>query len=80
MDWIFALAIATFALLLAFLWWNRSSTKQHQESGGGNTTGVGGVNDPLSGTTSGMRDPEEMRAALDNASGQLSVPFKSPHR
>jgi hypothetical protein len=70
MDWIFALAIATFVLLLGFLWWNRASTKRHQESGGGNTTGIGGLNDPLSGTTQGMRDPDEMRAALDAAPGR----------
>jgi hypothetical protein len=64
MDWILALAIMTFGLLLAFLWWNRASTKRHQETGG-NTEGIGGLNDPMSGTTQGMRDPEEMRAALD---------------
>lgn len=66
MDWIFALALATFGLLLGFLWWNRASTLQHQQTGG-NTTGIGGLNDPMSGTTEGMRDPEEMRAALDSA-------------
>ncbi len=67
MDWIFILAIATFVLLIGFLMWNRSSTKRHVESGGGNTQGIGGLSDPLSGTTQGMRDPDELRAALDNA-------------
>jgi len=69
MDWILVLAMATFALLLAFLWWNKASTKQHRETGG-NTSGIGGLNDPMSGTTEGMRDPEEMRAALDAASAR----------
>ncbi len=79
MDWILMLAMVTFALLLAFLWWNRSSTKQNQETGG-NTTGIGGLNDPMSGTTKGMRDPEEMRAALNAASGQRPVAFKPEKR
>lgn len=73
MDWIFALAIATFALLLAFLWWNRASTKRHQQTGGGNTAGIGGRSDPMSGTTRGMRDPEEMRAALNRAPGAMRL-------
>jgi len=57
MDWIFTLSVTTFALFGAFLVWNRVSTKRHQETGG-NTSGIGGLNDPLSGTTKGMRDPE----------------------
>jgi hypothetical protein len=61
-DWIFLLAVVTFGLFLAFLAWNKASTTKHKE---GETTGIGGLNDPLSGTTEGMRDPEEMRAALD---------------
>jgi hypothetical protein len=69
MDWILVLAIATFVLLLAFLWWNKTSTTQHQQTGG-NTSGIGGLNDPMSGTTQGMRDPEEMRAALNAASAR----------
>ncbi len=62
MDWIFLLAVVTFGFFLAFLTWNKVSTSRHQ---GGETSGIGGLNDPLSGTTEGMRDPEEMRAALD---------------
>jgi hypothetical protein len=69
MDWVLILALTTFALVIAFLWWNRASTKRHQETGG-NTDGIGGLNDPLSGTTRGMRDPEEMRAALNGMSGR----------
>jgi hypothetical protein len=65
MDWVLTLAIVTFLLVLGFLWWNKASTKRHIESGGGNTTGIGGESDPMSGTTKGMRDPDEMRAALD---------------
>jgi hypothetical protein len=64
MDWIFLLAVVTFGLFLAFLSWSKVSTSQHQK---GATTGVGGLNDPLSGTTEGMRDPQEMREALDSA-------------
>jgi hypothetical protein len=66
MDWIFGLAIATFLLLLAFLWWNRASTKRHQETGG-NVSGIGGLKDPMSGTTKGMRSGDEIRASLDAA-------------
>ncbi len=69
MDWILTLAIATFILVLGFLWWNQASTKRHREAGA-NATGVGGVNDPMSGTTPGMRDPEEMRAAMDAAAAR----------
>jgi hypothetical protein len=69
MDWILLLAIATFVLVLAFLWWNKASTKQHQQTGG-NTSGIGGPNDPMSGTTDGIRDPETLRAALNEASAR----------
>jgi hypothetical protein len=69
MDPILALALVTFALVVAFLLWNRASVKRHQESGG-NTDGIGGLNDPLSGTTKGMRDPEEMRASLNAMSSR----------
>ncbi|WP_428490860.1 hypothetical protein [Rhodopila sp.] len=66
MDWILILAIATFALLLAFLLWNRSSLKRHQTTGS-DTSGIGGLSDPMSGTTEGMRPPDEMRADMDAA-------------
>jgi hypothetical protein len=63
MDWIFLLAVVTFGLVLAFIVWNKAATTRHQQ---GAVTGVGGVNDPMSGTTEGkLRDPDEMRAALD---------------
>jgi hypothetical protein len=64
MDWIFLLAVVTFGLFLAFLVWNKVSTNRHQA---GVATGVGGVADPMSGTTEGMRGPDKMRAALDAA-------------
>lgn len=67
MDWILMLAVVTFLLFLAFLTWNKMSLQQHQSTSG-NAKGIGGLNDPMSGTTEGMRDPEEMRAALDAAS------------
>jgi hypothetical protein len=66
MDWILLLALATFALVAAFLVWNRISTKRHQATGG-NTAGLGGANDPLSGAAPGMRHPDAMRADLDKA-------------
>ncbi len=72
MDWILILAITTFVLVLAFLWWNQASTKRHQQTGG-NTAGIGGPNDPMSGTTEGIRDPEEMRAALNAAPARRPV-------
>lgn len=70
MDWIFILAIVTLLLLIAFLLWNRTSTKRHQQTGS-NTRGIGGLNDPLSGTTEGMRDPDAMRADLDDPTSKL---------
>ena len=66
MDWILALAIVTFALVIAFLLWNRSSLKRHHNADN-DTRGIGGLNDPMSGTTEGMRPPDEMRADLDAA-------------
>ena len=66
MDWILLLALATFIFVVAFLVWNRVSTRRHQETGG-NTTGLGGPNDPLAGAAEGMRHPDEMRADLDAA-------------
>jgi len=44
---IFTLALVTFLLVLGFLVWNWLSVKKNQETGG-NTTGTGGPNDPLS--------------------------------
>lgn len=64
MDPILTLALVTFALIIGFLAWNKLSLKQHRETGG-KTTGIGGLKDPMSGTTEGMRHPDEMRAALD---------------
>ena len=67
MDNILALALVTFVLLVGFLLWNRMSVKKNQETGG-NTAGIGGPNDPLSGVAEGMRHPDEMRADLNAAS------------
>ncbi len=73
MDWILALAIVTFLLLIAFLLWNRSSVKRHQESGG-KAQGIGGINDPMSGTTEGMRDPEGDALLAELAGHMLGCP------
>jgi hypothetical protein len=61
---LFLLAFVTFVLVVGFLVWNRMSTKRHK------APGVGGVNDPLSGATDELRDPDEMRASLDHAASQ----------
>ena len=66
MDWIFLLAAVTFLLFLAFLVWNKTSLNRHQSPVSG-VKGIGGLNDPLSGTTEGMRNPDEMRSDLDAA-------------
>ena len=58
------LVIVTFVCVLGFLWWNYSSTRRNQETGG-KTAGIGGPNDPMAGATPGIRDPEEMRMALN---------------
>ena len=68
MDWVLTLALGTFALVAAFLIWNKISVKRHQQTGG-KTSGLGGPNDPLSGATPNMRDPDEMRSALDTSTG-----------
>jgi hypothetical protein len=60
---LFVLAFATFALVAAFLAWNLLSAKRHRF--GRDVSGPGGSSDPLSGKTEGMREPGEMRAALD---------------
>ena len=78
MDWILALALATFVIVIAFLLWNRQSTKRRQETGG-NTSGLGGLNDPLSGTAEGMRHPDELRRDLDAASDPAATERPSLH-
>lgn len=65
MDWVLILMLTTFTLLIAFLIWNAISTKRHRA---GATSGVGGLSDPLSGTTKGMRHPDAMRSDMEQAS------------
>ena len=78
MDWILALALGTFVLLVAFLLWTRMSTKRHQETGG-NTSGIGGPSDPLSGAGADVRHPDSMRASLDNAAAASTDQRPSLH-
>ncbi len=59
------LAAATFALLLAFLGWNLLSVRRHRFNR--DRTGPGGSNDPFSGKTEGLRNPDEIRASLEAA-------------
>ncbi len=40
------LVFATFFVLLGFLGWSKLSVKRNQQTGG-NTSGIGGPNDPL---------------------------------
>jgi hypothetical protein len=61
---LFLLAIGTFVLVVGFLVWTRVSTSRHR-LGRSNPEGIGGKNDPLSGATDALRDPDEMRASLD---------------
>ena len=65
---VYILAFATFGLIIAFLVWNRISAGRH--SFGSNPAGVGGENDPISGATDNIRDPDVMRASLDTAASQ----------
>jgi hypothetical protein len=68
---VYILALFTLVAVFAFGIWNYASVRQRQKTGG-HTTGIGGPNDPMAGTTENMRDPDEMRAALDTPSDDLS--------
>jgi hypothetical protein len=66
---LFLLAIGTFIIVVGFLVWNRMSVKNHPH--GDRATGIGGVNDPLSGATDRpLRDPATMTASLDEAASR----------
>ena len=43
---VYLLAFATFILVIGFLVWNLLSVRRNQKTGG-NTSGIGGPNDPL---------------------------------
>ena len=74
MDYILILALGTFGLVIAFLLWNRASTKRHQKHGEA-AEGIGGKADPLSGNTDEkIRSGEEIRADLDKAAAATEVP------
>ncbi len=66
---IYILAFGTIAAAAAFGIWNYVSTRRHQQTGG-NTEGLGGPNDPMAGAAPRMRDPDEMRSALDAAAAR----------
>ncbi len=67
---LFILAFITLLAVIAFGVWNWMSTRRHQQTGG-NTSGVGGASDPLSGTTTDhIRSGEEIRASLDAATAR----------
>ena len=68
---VYILALVTLLAVFAFGVWNYMSTRQHQKTGG-NTTGIGGPNDPLSGAGADVRHPDQMRASLDAAPTDLS--------
>jgi hypothetical protein len=65
---LFLLAIATFVIVVGFLVWNKQSVKKHPH---GDSLGIGGKNDPLSGAAHGnLRNPAEMTASLDEAASR----------
>ncbi len=65
---LFLLALATFVIVVGFLVWNQVSTKRHRF--GEKKSGIGGVNDPLSGATDDLRDPGEMTQSMDEAAAR----------
>ena len=65
---LFWLAAITFAMVAGLLIWNRIST--HRQSFGDKAAGVGGPSDPIACATDEPRDPDEMRAGLDEAASQ----------
>jgi hypothetical protein len=69
MDWILLLALVTFLCVLAFLVWTKTSAARHNKA---SENAVGGLNDPLSGTAPGIRDPDTLRASLDQAAAAPS--------
>jgi hypothetical protein len=75
---VYLLAFGTLVAVAAFGYWNYVSTREHQKSGG-HTTGIGGPNDPMAGSTPNMRDPDEMRAALDAANARREGPTAGAH-
>jgi len=66
-DWILMLALVTFLCVLAFLVWTKMSAARHKQAGDNQ---IGGLNDPMSGTTPGIRDPDTLRASLDAAAAR----------
>jgi hypothetical protein len=67
---LFLLVVATFALVLGFLVWNKMSVKKHSFQA--DKPGIGGSADPISGKGADVRSPDEMRASLDAAVGATS--------
>ncbi|WP_428391793.1 hypothetical protein [Lichenicoccus sp.] len=63
MDWKLVLSMFTFAAVLAVLFWILFSTLRHRRPGA-KVKGIGGVNDPMAGSTDQVRDPDSMRASL----------------
>ena len=70
---VYLLAFATFAILVAFLIWNKISINRRQQTGG-HTSGLGGPNDPMAGVNPEMRNPEQMRQSLDAAEQGADAP------
>ncbi len=75
---LFLLVVATFALVLGFLVWNKMSVKKHSFQG--DKPGIGGSADPLSGKGADVRHPDEMRASLDAAVGADAAAPNAIHR
>jgi hypothetical protein len=61
LDWIFALALATFICVIAFLAWNKKATAHR------NRDPNPAIDDPQSSSGEAIRPAEEIRASLDAA-------------
>ena len=68
---LYLLAFATFVLILGFLAWNILSVQRHRFNK--DVSGPGGSSDPLSGKSEGMRNPDELRESLGDATRRTSA-------
>jgi hypothetical protein len=78
---LFVLAIVTLLAVIAFAIWNLMSVHRNQQTGGNAVEGIGGVADPMSGTTTDhIRSGAEIRASLDaaNAARSMAVNYGPP--
>ena len=77
MHVLYILALVTLLAAVAFGLWNYASVRQFRKPGG-MTSGIGGPNDPMAGAINNVRKPDELRAALDTPSDDLSQRSRGP--